>query len=188
MRYKRHSMTLRLCASFVLAFVSSPHIAGAQNQTNPHTYEQLAFGIEGVPTLKPMDLPHRALRVLRKTDFVHSCLREGTLKAAPSSWFVAFEVHLAGIVEADLVVQPRNQLVSPASNDCLFHARSMPFWILRPSRAGYALILEEHTQELEVLKTRSNGLLDVETSVGPTKSLFKYGGSEYKLVQRNTER
>ena len=40
----------------------------------------------------------------------------------------------------------------------------------------------------EDLKTRSNGLFDVEPSVGPTKSLFKYDGSDYKLIQRNTER
>jgi hypothetical protein len=107
-------------------------VAGGQKQKLSRTHDQSVFTMEGVPVSKPVDLPESALQVLRKNKFVLSCLEGGqTPEDIPEVWFVASKIHLGETQEMDLVVQPRELSVAPASNGCLFrqlYERSTKRW------------------------------------------------------------
>ena len=152
------------------------------------THEQSTFAMEGVPLSHPVDLPENALQLMRKNAFVLSCHEEGpSPKDIPGEWFVASEVHLRTTHEADLLVMPRDMSretsKSPADNACLFHAHSMPFWILIRNKAGYIVGLEEHAQVLRVLRSTSNRYRNIETKLSnlneSTTWIFRFDGHQY---------
>jgi hypothetical protein len=147
--------------------------------------------MEGTGISHPIDLPEKAIQLLRRNAFVLSCLKDGqSSRDAPASWFVASEIHLKNDAETDFVVMPRDDSKSPSDNACLFHAYSMPFWVLINTNTEYTLALEDHTQVLRILDTRSHGYRDIGTSLGTmrgqTTSTFSFDGSNYKLKRRRT--
>jgi hypothetical protein len=143
---------------------------------------------------RPIDLPENALKVLRKDEFVRSCLGDSTSpEGIPAYWFVGSEIRLgARQGENDLVIQPRDLPGSPSENRCLWHSHSIPFWVLKKTANGYALIMEDNAQVLKVLNSRSNGFRDIETLMsttsGRTTSVFKWDGHPYSLALRRTTR
>jgi hypothetical protein len=108
--------------------------------------EQAIFAAEGVKLSRPVDLPENALQVLRKDEFVRSCLGDSTSpEGIPAYCFVGSEIRLGATQdENDLVIQPRDLPGRPSENRCLWHAHSIPFCVLKKTADGYALILEDN--------------------------------------------
>ncbi len=112
----------------ILTILASAHFGAMADVAWP---EQVMFAMEGVRVSRPIDLPDNALRVMRKNTTVLSCLEQGkSPDDIPGTWFVASEIHLRTSNQFNLVVMPRQTSESPSANRCLFHAHSIPFWIL----------------------------------------------------------
>jgi hypothetical protein len=186
-------MTWKLAALLILLFNTSIAVAAQSSHAKP-PIEQSKFAMEGVVIAHPVDLPEKALPVLRRSRAVLECLEEDhSIEDIPANWFVASVVHLGGPKEIDLVVQARdltaNYTDRPTPNACLYYTKSMPFWVLRKTSNGYVLVLEANALVLRVLDSRSNGFRDIETSLvdlaGQTKFTFKFNGRHYKLSRRH---
>lgn len=151
--------------------------------------EQSMFGNEGNVS-KPMDLPKTALRVMRKNAFVLSCLEKDQVpEHIPGDWFVASAVHLKN-GETDIVVMPRTTSEGEATNGCLLGAHTGPFWILTKNQNAYTLVLEENTQVLQILSSRSNGYRDIETKARnlneSTTWVYSFDGHKYALKKKTS--
>jgi hypothetical protein len=151
--------------------------------------EQSIFAMEGITISRPVDVPSSAVAILRQDPFVRSCVQEGqSADSIPSQWFVASEVHLRDIRTTDLIVQPRQLTESPAANACLYHAHALPFWVLAQTKNGYALLMKESTQRLEILDRRSNGYRNIETlmstTLGRIRSIFVFDGHKYRVFKK----
>lgn len=76
----------------------------------------------------------------------------------------------------DLVVQP----VNPK----LFGANIGPFWVFRNTPHGYELLLVVDALELEILRTKSNGLRDIRTTRVTAREVlqtnYEYDGKKYR--------
>jgi hypothetical protein len=108
----------------------------------------------------------------------------------PASWFVASEIHLDGVHEDDLIVQPRDLGQSPSPNHFLFGARIVPFWVLLGAAGKYRLVLGVRADGLDVLDSRTNGYKDIQvrqlTATKVTTVLFKRRG-KYEVAETKTE-
>lgn len=172
-----------------ISFWIIPANAQLASRAQVQSHQQLTFAMEGVPLSHLLDLPKNALQVIRKNTFVLSCLAAGlSPEDIPGEWFVASEVHLRDTKEADLLVVPRQSTQSPADNACLFHAHSMPFWILIRNKTGYTVVLEEHVQILRVLPSTSKGYRNIETQLSnlneSTTWLFRFDGDQYVATKK----
>ena len=175
----------------VISFWIIPANAQLASTAQVQSHEQLTFAMEGVPLSHPLDLPKNALQVIRKNPFVLRCLAEGSSPGdIPGEWFVASEVHLRGTKEADLLVVPRESTQSPTDNACLFHAHSMPFWILIRNKTRYTVVLEEHVQILRVLPSTSKGYRNIETQLSNLDEsatwLFRFDGDQYVATKKTS--
>jgi hypothetical protein len=119
-----------------------------------------------VPIQHPKDLPEGALQLLRNDRVILNCSRAAKMSPdqVPALWFVAFEIHLDGSIEKDLIVQGRDLHLGPAPNRCLMGANVAPFRVLRKTQTGYSLVLGLAAHDLRVLETRSKGFRDIEAS------------------------
>jgi hypothetical protein len=153
------------------------------------------FG-DSTPVRHPVKLPRNALNALGKDERVASCLEESGLSPQdlPANWFVASEVHLDGPGESDFVVLP-GLLDAPngeiSQNVCLFGANTAQMWVLRKVQNQYLLVLSEIALDLEILHTRTNGLLDIQVGavvgVAYADSItYKFDGSTYRIAARNS--
>jgi hypothetical protein len=147
--------------------------------------------MEGEPLSHPIDLPDNALQVMRGSATVLSCIEQGqTPDDIPAMWFVASQIHLRTSRQTDLVVMPRDLREKPSANRCLFHAHSMPFWILAEQESTYTIVLEDNVQTLKVLRTTSHRYRDIETSSfnlnGATKWFYQFDGHKYSLTKKSS--
>jgi hypothetical protein len=186
------ALILRTTMLFIVMITFSKEAVEAQTHKSASGREQSIFASEGVKVAHPIDPPESALQVLRKDQFVRSCVGDNESPGEiPGYWFVGSEIRLGATKdENDLVIQPRELPGSPSENRCLWHAHSIPFWVLKRTADGYALILDDNAQVLKVLNSRSNGFRDIETSMtttsGRTTSVFKWDGRRYSLAASRT--
>jgi len=101
----------------------------------------------------------------------------------PASWFLASAVHLSRPSEQDVVVMGRCPVCG---------ANVAPFWVFRPAEGGYNLVFFGGGLALSISKHRSNGYLDLETSLvsiqKPWSGVWRFDGSRYQLVPENKQR
>ena len=101
----------------------------------------------------------------------------------PASWFKASVIHLAGSTEQDVVVM---------GNCPVCGANEAPFWVFRPVGTGYGPVFFGNGLALSVSKHRSNGYLDLETSLlvmqKPWTGVWHFNGSKYLLVPEKKRR
>ncbi len=172
----------------ILTILASAHFGAMADVAWP---EQVMFAMEGVRVSRPIDLPDNALRVMRKNTTVLSCLEQGkSPDDIPGTWFVASEIHLRTSNQFNLVVMPRQTSESPSANRCLFHAHSIPFWILIKRGTGYTIVLEANVQVLRVLRTTSHEYRNIETTSSnlneDTKWLYQFDGHKYALKKKTS--
>ncbi len=165
--------------------VSLPTLSAGQSDVR----EQTLFGAEGKvekkhgtyidhpPVERPVALPEEILKLLRAEDRVAKCLRSEGLNEAPASWFVASQVHLHDKDQADYVVLP--------VDGCLFGQTTIPFWLFGKTARGYDMILKTDQLGIEVLKSKTNGYLDIKgmssTAAESYIVKFKFDGQRYQM-------
>src|SRR5262249_1480254 len=178
--YKLTATLMVVCFGGVLATCYAPMQQG--------TKEQREFSMEG-ELKSPVGVPMDVLALLRKDSDVLECLEQSqSPDDVRGDWFVGAKIHLGSSEYPDLVVQPQTQPTT--TNPCLLHAHSMPFWVFTSTEHRYVLALKDSAQVLRVLKTKSNGYCDIETSMtttlGQTSWLYKFDGHQYKLLRKAT--
>lgn len=168
--------------AFLVTSILFLRVAGNPTQAQVSlSREQSVFGMEMVPVAQPVVVPEDVLQILRKNDYVLTCLKgRQTPNDIPASWFVGSRIHLDGPDEADLVVLP--------ANECLLGANVAPFWVFRGTPRGFELVLDISVHDLRILKSRSNGYRDIETwsstAVTHTTLHFKFNGTRYELTEK----
>ena len=100
----------------------------------------------------------------------------------PEDWFTASEVHLANAAQVDLVVMGNHIARGPYTS---------AFWVLRKSPAGYRVVFRNDAHDLQLQKTRTNGLRNILTAVVTQRynSTAEYGfdGKTYKITKRTLQ-
>ncbi len=138
--------------------------------------EQTHFSAEDDAVRRPMVLPDGALRVIKEDPYVAGMLQDQAPAATqiPKGWLMASQVHLAGPGENDIVV---------VASGLLMGANITSFWVLRPSRVGYELLLTAQGHDLLIRHSRSKGYRDIEllssTAVTVSTVSFKFDGRKY---------
>jgi energy-converting hydrogenase Eha subunit C len=158
----------------------------AQRVGEEDAAEQSHFSAEQdiSPVQRPITVSNDALSVLGKDDLVQSCLKNNEPPdRIAATWFVGSQIHLHNSKESDLIVL--------AKNPCLSGANIGPFWVFRSTPQGYTLVLSIVAHDLEVLRTKSKGYLDirmVSATVGTISTvIFRFNGEKYEQFQSKLE-
>ena len=184
----------------VIAAILFPSHINSQNSPKTQTREQSSFSVELEisPIQKPAALSEEALQALAKDNHIRSCLDSQNLppEKLPANWFIASLIHLHGPNELDLIVLPSGRLPETAkgeisANACLVGASTGGFWVLRQTPAGFQLVLSQMASGLSILKTRSNGLRDIQLYTHASVSEhaitdFRFDGIQYRLFRTRT--
>jgi hypothetical protein len=142
--------------------------------------EQRSFGAEDQGFRRPLSVPLTILDILTTQDEVKVALdiKNVPSRELPPSWFLASEVHLAGPNERDIVVMGRCPVCG---------ASVVPFWVFRPHKHGYQLIMAGGGLGLDITHHRTNGYLDIQTGLVAQQklstSVWRFDGTEYNLVR-----
>jgi hypothetical protein len=161
---------------FINFLAGAASIFSAQHTPNQ---EQRVFAAEGESFKLPFTLPKSILDLLSRYEMVTDSLEEKNIppEQLPGSWFLASEVHLAGPKENDVVVMGQCPVCG---------ANVAPFWLFRPSNRGYELLMFGRGLALRIIDHRTNGYLDIETSMvmtqKPWTGIWRFDGKKYQLV------
>jgi len=84
----------------------------------------------------------------------------------------------------------RFALILQSSKGCLNGADNIWFWVFLKTARGYRLVLTGGAISVDVLRSRTNGLRDIETNVATARTnymnIYKFNGSAYH-ARRCTE-
>jgi hypothetical protein len=195
----RTNIKLRNRLAPFLIFALFGSTLAAQKVAKEQPSEQPNFGSEAVPgevfISQPVEIPESILEVLRTTNTVSHCLKQGRIKAeqVPAVWFVGSQIHLNGAEEGDIIVLPNvTKMVARESPDlegrCLLGAHAGPFWVLRNKGGKYELLLETHGDSLQVLDSITKGYRDLKAltlfSDKAISTTFRFDGEKYKPSER----
>ncbi len=167
-------------ATIVIAGLIGANSAICLGQRKHRGSEQRVFGAEDESFKRPFALPEVILNILSKDPEIPDTFGENDTprpKQVPNSWFFASIVHLAGPDEQDVVVMGRCPVCG---------ANVAPFWVFRPTRDGYEQLMFGGGLALELMKSRTNGFRDLETSYVSTQKLWtdvwRFDGQKYQRV------
>lgn len=162
------------------AFLSpNPVLSQAPRKIGPG--EQTTFGSEEEKFERPVTLSTEARAALAGERSIADVLKDEGLKAEtmPEDWFMASEVHLSSPEEADLVVM---------GDKIARGAYTTAFWVLRHSPTGYKVIFRADAHDLDLLKSRTNGLCDISITIvnlhGEYSAEYGFDGTTYKIAKR----
>lgn len=165
------------------AFLSpNPVLSQAPRKIGPG--EQTTFGSEEEKFERPVTLSTEARAALAGERSIADVLKDEGLKAEtmPEDWFMASEVHLSSPEEADLVVM---------GDKIARGAYTTAFWVLRHSPTGYRVIFRADAHDLDLLKSRTNGLCDISITIvnlhGGYSGEYGFDGTTYKIAKRKWE-
>jgi hypothetical protein len=162
------------------AFLSA-NPASSQVPTKTESGEQTTFGSEDEKFEHPVTLSTEARAALAGERSIADVLKDDGLTAEtmPKDWFMASEVHLSSLDEADLVVM---------GDKIARGAYTTAFWVLRQSPTGYRVIFRANAQGLDLLKSRTNGLRDISMTIvnlhGEYSAQYGFDGNTYKIAKR----
>ena len=172
---------LLLSILLILIAFFSANQASSQVPTNITPAEQTAFGSEDEKFAHPVTLSWEARAALAGERSIADVLKDDGLTAEtmPKDWFMASEVHLLSLDEADLVV---------VGDKIARGAYTTAFWVLRHSPKGYKVIFRTDAQSLDLLKSRTNGLCDISITIvnlhGEYSAVFGFDGNTYRIAKR----
>ena len=111
--------------------------------SSPPELEQSSFSMEDKTFTRGVSVPDAVLGMLRKDERVLSYLQaiDKTPQELTTEPFVAFEIHLSGSEEKDLIVMGTGGLLG---------ANVTPFWVFRKRSSGYQLVLHVFAHDLKV--------------------------------------
>jgi len=140
--------------------------------------EQARFSAGDEKVENPISMPAGVADLLGKDPFVRTTMEQQGVAADrfPFAWFQVSEVHLAGPDERDVVVVGYGPLLG---------ANITTFWLYRPVKDGYELLLKPSAYLLHIKESRSHDYRDIEvssaTSTMTTISTLKYDGRRYRV-------
>ena len=152
------SILLPACCILIVTLIGPAGISTpAQQKQNPRNTEQTSFDAEG-PVDRPVPLSDPARKAIAGDVKLVKDLANKQLSAetVPQEWFAVSQIHLANRKETDLVV---------VGGGGLMGANFTRFWVLRQTSSGYDLVLSTGALHLDVLRTRTNGLTNIETNI-----------------------
>jgi hypothetical protein len=131
-------MTVKMAVFLVAGVAFNPASPLGSTQTG----EQLHFSAEDETVERPIVLPPGVLAFLRKDPDVVTVL-DAVKKGGeiPQAWVMAPEVHLNAPAEKDIVVTAAGPLAG---------ANVTTFWVFRPVRQDFQLLLKGSAHDLEV--------------------------------------
>src|SRR5882762_7595310 len=108
-------------------------------------------------------LDESAKKALASEQSIADVLRDQKLsvESIPEDWFTTSEVHLSSPAEADLVVMGTHFARG---------AYTSTFWVLRKLQGGYRVVLRDNAHDVELQKTRTNGLRSIRSVIVALRS------------------
>ena len=130
------------------------------------------------PFKRPVELPNAVAPLLREI-VNESCRMQTTTKESDlRSWFSASRITLNRSHLAFILTSSGNRL-------CLSGADNVWFWIFLKTPHGYQKVLSGGTLLVDVLKSKSHGLHDIETNVATARTnyrnFYRFDGRVYKV-------
>jgi hypothetical protein len=150
----------------------------------PLPAEQTHFSAEDETVKRPATIPPEVLAQLAQDPPVRKVMRgsDPLLKQPPATWFSASVVHLAGPDEKDLVVEAEGELAG---------ANVTNFWIFRQLSGGAQLVLNGPAHDLTIMRSRWNGLLEIELDPATATKFHRVGlrfdGAHYTVFSDKWE-
>jgi hypothetical protein len=139
-------------------------------------HEQTQFSAEDSTVRRPVKLSASALKALMTDSFVRDAHSESGLGVQEfvDSNLSASEVRLGGPQKKDLVVVAVGRLRG---------ANVTSFWVLRPVRDGYEIVLSGPAHDLHIRRARSHGYRDIDlisaTAATISEVHLRFNGSRY---------
>ncbi len=158
--------------------------AGAQQPEQTFSHPPTSFSAEDDKFPHAVPIPTCVRRLLAiDPDVVHALEYEQlSPEQLPPDWFTASERHLGQSGGIYLVVMAAGMMRGANIN---------PFWIFRHDANSCDMLLSVGAHDLEVLKSRINGLPDIKiasaTAVDYFESEYKFDGKNYRIVKRLTQ-
>lgn len=145
---------------------------------------QRSFGMEDEKFENPVALPHCVRVLLSQDRDVRNVLDNPnpSPEELPADWFWASEIGRDQI---------NRRLLMVMGVDRMLGANTTHFWVFRWSAKSCDLLFSWDALGLKVLKTKTNGLDDIETGAaklyGSFRDTFKFNGQKYQQVERVVE-
>jgi len=135
----------------------------AQEEKKIEFAEQTSFSCEEEKFDHPVPLDESAKKALASEQSIADVPRDQKLsvESIPADWFTASEVHLSSPAEADLVVMGAHFARG---------AYTSTFWVLRKLQGGYRVVLRDNAHDVELPKTRTNGLRSIRSVIVTLRS------------------
>ena len=154
-------MTHAIVSFGLLLLFAAPLVA----QTNFHLDE---------PFQRPTKIPDGLLPLLRG-EIKSTCQNDAAFQSTDArSLFVASRITL----------NHRKALILKSGHQCLTGGDNASFWVYVRTTQRYRLVLASGTISVDVLRTRSHGLRDIETNMATGaygfRNIYKFNGSVYK--------
>jgi hypothetical protein len=156
----------------------------AQKKEKIEFTEQTSFSSEEEKFEHPVPLNESAKKALASEQSVADVLRDEKLsvETMPDDWFTASEVHLSNLAEADLVVMGAHFARG---------AYTSTFWVLRKLPGGYRVVLRDNAHDIELEKTRTNGLCNIRSVIVTlrygTTAEYEFDGKTYRIAKRTSQ-
>ncbi len=169
---------------FLLATTPATILTRAQQPSKVVHPFQRSFGMEDEKFDNPVALPSCVKVLLSQDRDVRNVLDNPnpSPEEIPADWFWASEIGRDQNNRRMLVVMGVKQMLG---------ANTVRFWVFRWSAKSCELLLSWSAQSLEVLKTKTNGLDDIEASAGMLygsfQDTFRFNGQKYQEVERVTQ-
>jgi len=156
----------------------------AQEEKKIEFAEQTSFSCEEEKFDHPVPLDESAKKALASEQSIADVLRDQKLsvESIPEDWFTTSEVHLSSPAEADLVVMGTHFARG---------AYTSTFWVLRKLQGGYRVVLRDNAHDVELQKTRTNGLRSIRSVIVTlrygTTAEYEFDGKTYKIARRTSQ-
>jgi hypothetical protein len=181
------SMCILFCrASFLVLLVGTSAVfctdAPQVQENSPHS--QVSFSAEVDKFEHAVPLPDCARSLLARDGHVLNVLKYEQLlpEQLPSDWFTATETELGRSNEKYLVVMGEGMMRGANIN---------PFWVFRGLSNSCNLVLSVGALDLEILKTRTHNLHDIEATAvfaGRVHQIrYEFDGNEYQVGERSSQ-
>jgi len=127
---------------------------------------------------RPAKIPAALVPLLREVVNESCPGRVTTENVDPRSWFAASRITLNQHRLAFIVIASGDRL-------CLTGIDNVWFWVFLKTAKGYRKVLSGGTLFVDVLKSKSHGLHDIETNVATAstnyRNFYRFDGTVYKM-------
>jgi len=180
-------MDFLLCRGRLILFLAVGLTAlrtTAQQSQETFSHPPISFSAEDAKFPNAVPLPDCVRRLLASDEHVVNTLKYEHLspEKLPADWFTSSERELG---------QSKGTYIVVMGASLMRGANINPFWIFRRSATSCDLLLSLGAHDLEVLKTRTNGLPDINiaaaTAVRYFETQYRFDGHNYQVVKRTSQ-